>query len=160
MKRVFGRLALLMVLSRLAVSQTSDCSTLRHERHKVFCLCGTVHTCVGDICLSPSVYGLDDEITVELRGKNGALLDTQQAAFEVHERHGTNQGGEAVTLKQNDRTFSFDQRQDGDYLLAFVLHQKGVAQPAEIFPVKYSHKRDALGSYYMVEPICTRPNHH
>jgi hypothetical protein len=45
----------------------------------------------------------------------------------------------------------------GDYLLAFILHKNGIAQPAVTFPTNYSHKRNKLGnSYYMVEPVCPR----
>jgi hypothetical protein len=133
----------------------SDCSTLKYSRHKVSSLSGTVAICSGDICGGPSVYELDEDITVELRTKSGIVLDTQKVVFEASEKRGTKQDGSAITFTQKERRFSFEDKQDGDYLLAFILHKKGVALPAVIFPTNYSHKRNKLGnSYYMVEPTC------
>lgn len=89
MNRALANVALL-VLSSVAVCQTSnrtsDCSTLKSaRRHKVSCLCGSVEICSGDICGSPSVYELDDDITVELRDKSGVTLDTKKAVIEISE---------------------------------------------------------------------------
>jgi hypothetical protein len=94
---------------------------------------------------------------VELRTKSGIILDTQKVVSEVSEKQGTKQYGTAINFKQNERRFSFKDKQDGDYLLAFILHKNGIAQPAVIFPTSYSHKRNKLSnSYYMVEPTCPR----
>lgn len=161
MNCTLGQIVLLILFSPVAVCQTSypssDCSTLKYLRHKVSCLCGTVQICSGDICGSPSVYELDDDITVELRAKSGTILDIQKVVFEVSEKQGSKQDGTAITFEQKERRFSFNDKQDGDYLLAFILHKNGIAQPAVIFPTNYSHKRKKLGtSYYMVEPTCPR----
>ena len=161
MSCTLSKIALLLLLSFSAVCKTphptSDCSTLKYLRHKVSCLCGTVEICSGDICGGPSVYELDDDITVELRTKSGTILDTQKAVFEVSEQQGTKQDGTAITFQQKEQRFSFNDKQDGEYLLAFILHKNGIAQPAVIFPTNYSHKRNNPGnSVYMVEPTCPR----
>ena len=65
--------------------------------------------------------------------------------------------GTKTSYKQTARRFCFERKRDGDYLLAFVLHKKGIPQPAVNFPTNYSHKRSKpCGSVYMVEPHCTR----
>jgi hypothetical protein len=161
MNFALSRIAVLVLFSPFALSQisygASDCSTLKYSRHKVSSLSGTVAICSGDICGGPSVYDLDEDITVELRTKNGTVLDTQKVMFEASEKQGTKQDGTAITFKQKERRFSFEGKQDGDYLLAFILHKNGIAQPAVTFPTNYSHKRNKLGnSYYMVEPVCPR----
>jgi hypothetical protein len=154
-------IAPLLLLSPIAVSQTSyrpsDCSTLKYVRHKVSCLCGIVQICSGDICGSPSDYELDDDIVVELRDKSGTTLDTQKVVVEMREEQGAAQDGTKISYKRGERRFSFEEKRDGDYLLAFILHKNGVSLPAVIFPTNYSHKRDKLGnSLYLVEPICPR----
>lgn len=159
MNFILAQMALLILFSPVAVGQTSphasDCSTLKYSRHKVSCLCGSVEICAGDICGSPSVYELDDDITVELRSKSGSILDTQKVVLEVIPEQGTRQNGTAITYQQKELRFSFKDRQDGDYLLAFILHKKGLGQTAVIFPTNYSHKRQKLGnSVYMVEQAC------
>ena len=82
-------MALLLALCPVATCQPPnrppDCSTLTYFRHKVSCLCGIVEVCAGDICGGPSVYELDDDITVELRNKKGTTLDTQKAVVEMIE---------------------------------------------------------------------------
>ena len=161
MNSTLSPVALLLFFSPVAVCQTSygtsDCSTLKYLRHKVSSLSGTVAICSGDICGSPSVYELDNDITVELRAKSGAILDTQKVGYEVSEKQGTEQDGTAITFEQRERRFSFKDKRDGDYLLAFILHKNGIAQPAVVFPTNYSHKRNKLSnSYYMVEPTCPR----
>jgi hypothetical protein len=153
--------ALLLLLSPIAVCQTSnrasDCSTLKYVRHNRSCLCGIVQICSGDICGRPSDYELDDDISIELRDKRGTTLDTQKAVVEMIEEHGTTHDGANASFKRTVRRFSFEGKQDGDYLLAFILHKNGLPQPALIFPTKYSHKRKTLGeTVYMVEPICPR----
>lgn len=145
----------------LALAQTaakpSDCSTLKHVRHKVSCLCGTVQICSGDICGRPSDYDLDDDITVELREKSGTILASKKVGAETREKQGTTLGGTKTSYKETERGFCFEGKRDGDYLLAFVLHKNGIPQPAVIFPTNYSHKRrKACNSVYMVEPICPR----
>jgi hypothetical protein len=152
-------MAILVFLSPVAACQSSsrasDCLTLKYSRHRVSCLCGSVEICSGDICGSPSDYELDDDITIELRSKSGTTLDTQKVVSELITGQGTKQDGTAITYEQKERRFSFKDKQDGDYLLAFILHKKGVAQPAVIFPTNYSHRRQKLGnSLYMVEPTC------
>lgn len=161
MNRALTLTALLLLLTPVVVCQTqshaSDCSTLKYLRHKVSCLCGTVQVCSGDICGRPSDYELDDDIAVELRDKSGTALDTQKAVVETRENEGTTQDRTKTPYKQTERRFCFEGKRDGDYLLAFVLHKKGVPQPAVIFPTNYSHKRSKpCDSVYMVEPLCPR----
>jgi hypothetical protein len=153
--------ALLLLVTPVVVCQTqphaSDCSTLKYLRHKVSCLCGTVQVCSGDICGRPSDDELDDDIAVELRDKSGTTLDTQKVVVETREMQGTTQDGTKTSYKQTERRFCFEGKRDGDYLLAFVLHKKGIPQPAVIFPTNYSHKRSKpCDSAYMVEPHCPR----
>src|SRR5262249_33058072 len=101
----------------------------------------------------PSDYDLDDDITAELRDKSGATLDGKKVALETSEKEGTTQDGQKTSYKETERRFCFDGRRDGKYLLAFVLHKNGVAQPAAIFPTNYSRKRNKpCDSVYMVEP--------
>jgi len=150
-----------LLLNPLALSQTpphgSDCSTLKYLRHKVSCLCGTVQVCSGDICVGPAAFDLDDNITVELRDKSGTTLDTRKAVVETREMQGTRQDGTKTSYKQTERRFCFEGKRDGDYLLAFVLHKDGIAQPAVIFPTNYSHKQNkACDSMYVVEPVCPK----
>jgi hypothetical protein len=71
----------------------------------------------------------------------GTTLDTQKVVVETREKQGTTQDGTKVSYKQTERRFGFEGKRDGDYLIAFVLHKKGVPQPAVIFPTNYSHKR-------------------
>lgn len=155
-------IALLILLHLLVVGQTPyhgpDCSTLKYSRHKVSCLCGTVQVCSGDLCGPPSHYDLDDDIMVELRDKTGTtILDSKKVIVETREQEGTTQIGTKVTYKTTERTFCFEGKGDGDYLLAFVLHKNGVPQPAVKFPTNYSRKRKKpCNSVYMVEPTCPR----
>ncbi len=161
MNRTLTLSALLLFLTPVVVCQTqshaSDCSTLKYSPHKVSCLCGTVQVCSGDICGRPSDYELDDDIAVELRDKSGTTLDTKKAVVETLEKEGTTQDGTKAPYKQTERRFCFEGKRDGDYLLAFVLHKKGVPQPAVIFPTNYSHRwSKPCDSVYMVEPLCPR----
>jgi hypothetical protein len=65
--------------------------------------------------------------------------------------------GTKVSYKATERTFCFQGKRDGDYLLAFVLYKNGVPQPAVRFPTNYSHRRrKACDSIYMVEPTCPK----
>jgi hypothetical protein len=155
--------ALLFLLNPLVVSQTpshgTDCSTLKYSRrHKTSCLCGTVEVCSGDLCGRPSDYGLDDDITVELRDKAGTTtLVSKKAVVEIREKEGTTQDGTKVPLKTKDRMFCFEGQADGDYVFAFVLYKNGVPQPAVKFPQNYSRKRrKPCDAIYMVEPICPK----
>jgi len=159
--RTLALIALLLPLTPVVVCQTqshaSDCSTLKYLRHKVSCLCGTVQVCSGDICGRPSDYELDEDIAVELRDKSGTTLDAQKVVVETREKQGTTQDGTKTSYKQTERRFCFEGKRDGDYLLAFALHKKGVPQPAVIFPTNYSHKRSKpCDSVYMVELLCPR----
>src|ERR1700753_3646141 len=110
------RIAALVIFSPLALSQVSygasDCSTLKYSRHKVSSLSGTVAICSGDICGGPSVYELDEDITVELRTKNGIVVDTQKVVFEASEKQGTKQDRTAITFTQRERRFSFENKPD------------------------------------------------
>ena len=158
--RTLALTALLLLVTPVvcqAPSHASDCSTLKYLRHKVSCLCGSVAVCSGDICGSPSTYGLDDDIVVELRDKSGTTLDRQKAVLEKREMQGTTQDGSKTTYKHTERRFCFEGKRDGEYQLAFVPHKNGVAQPAVIFPTNYSHKRSKpCDSVYMVEPLCPK----
>jgi hypothetical protein len=93
-------MAVLALFTPFALSQisygASDCSTLKHPRHKVSSLSGTVAICSGDICGGPSAYELDEDITVELRTKSGNVLDTQKVVIEASEKQGTKQDGTAI----------------------------------------------------------------
>jgi len=162
-KRSLAITASLFLLRLLVVAQTpshgTDCSTLTHpRRHKTSCLCGTVEVCSGDICLRPADYGLDDDITVELRDKAGrTILDSKNVVVETHEKEGTTQDGTKVSYKTNDRMFCFEGKGDGDYVFAFVLYKDGVPQPAVKFHQSYSHKRSKpCDATFMVEPMCPK----
>jgi len=161
-KRSLTTTALLFLFNPLVVCQTpyhgADCSTLKYSRRKVSCLCGTVQVCSGDICGRPSVYGLDDDITVELRRKDGTtILDSKKVVVETREEEGTTQVGTKVSYKKTERKFCFEGKGDGGYQLAFVLYKNGVPQPAVKFPTNYSRKPSKpCNSVYMVEPTCPR----
>ena len=154
--------SVLFALSSLLVCQTpyngSDCSTLKYLRHKSSCLCGTVQVCSGDLCGRPGDYGLDNDITVELRNKNGAtVIESKKAVDETRAEEGTTQDGTTVLSKTTERKFCFDGKGDGKYQLAFILYRGGVPQPAVIFPTNYSRRRrKACNPIYMVEPICPK----
>ncbi len=153
---------LLFLLSPLVVCQTlqhgPDCSTLKYSGHKVSCLCGTVQVCSGDLCGPLSHYDLDDDITVELQDKAGTtILDSKKVIAETREKEGTTQVGTRVSYKTTERTFCFEGKRDGGYLLSFILYKNGVPQPAVKFPTNYSRKRrKPCNSVYMVEPTCPR----
>jgi hypothetical protein len=152
--------SLLFMLNAFVFCQTpyhgSDCSTLKYARHKVSCLCGTVQVCSGDVCGRPSDYGLDDDITVQLRNKAGTtILDSKKVVVEKRGRECTTQVGTKVSCPTTERTFCFDGKGDGDYQLAFIVSKNGVPQPAVKFPTNYSRKRNqSCNSVYMVEPSC------
>ena len=113
--------------------------------------------CSGDICGRPSFFDLDDEITVELREKSGTILGSKKVVVETSEKQGTTLDGRKISYKETERRFCFEDKRDGDYLLAFVLHKDGVSQPAVIFPTNYSHKRrKPCDPVYMVEPSCPK----
>ena len=141
-----------------AVSNTSDCSTLKYSGHKVSCLCGTVQVCAGDLCGAPQNYNLDDDITVELRDKAGTVvLDSKKVTLETRKRDCTTSIGTNVSCDTKERTFCFEGKSDGHYQLAFVLFKNGVPRPAVKFPTNYRRKRDKpCDSVYMVEPSCPR----
>jgi hypothetical protein len=154
--------SLLFVLNVFLICQTpksgSDCSTLKYLGHKASCLCGAVDICSGDICGRPSSYSLDDDITVELRDKSGrTILDSQKVIVETHEKEGTTQAGTKTSYKETERTFCFNGKGNGDYLLAFILYKDGVPQPAVTFPTNYSSKRrKTCNPIYMLPPVCPK----
>ena len=161
MKRLFPITPLLFLFNSIVVCQTSspvpDCSYFNHMRHEVSCLCGTVQVCSGDMCSNnPQFYGLDDDITVELRDKDGTkVLDSTKAPVVITDKEGTAQDGTKKSFKSIERKFCFEGNRDGDYVLAFVLHKDGVPQAAIKIPTNYSHtRRKACDSVYMVEPSC------
>ena len=123
-------------------------------RHRVSCLCGVVDVCAGDICGGPSDYELDDDITVELRNKNGTTLDTRKPLVETTEEQGTTQDLSKTSFQRRERRFSFDGKKNGNYVLAFILHKNGVPQPVLIFPIKYYRESHPVDRVYMLEPIC------
>jgi len=124
--------------------------------HKVSSLSGTVAICSGDICGGPSVYELDEDITVELRTKNGIVLDTQKVVFEASEKQGTKQDGTAITFTQKERRFSLKTSRTGLFA-RFHPAQEWDCPASGHIPTNYSHKRNKLSnSYYMVEPTCPR----
>lgn len=156
MNRLLGITALLFMLSAFVLSQTShdgsDGSTLRHSRHKVSCLCGTVTLCAGDVC---GLSALDDDIIVQLRSKTGmTILDSQKVLdpFKARGRKCTTQVGTKVPCPTIERTFCFEGKRDGDYQLAVIASRNGVRLPAVTFPTNYSRKRDASCRSYAVEP--------
>jgi hypothetical protein len=109
-KRSLTVASLLLVLNPFSVCQTphsgSDCSTLKYLRHKVSRLCGRVDVCSGDICGSPSDYGLDDDITVELRDKAGTtIIDSKKVIVETREEEGTTQIGTKISYKKQSTSF-------------------------------------------------------
>jgi len=134
---------LLIVTSILAVSQESakqlNCPTLKYARHKVSCLGGEVSVCAGDICAGPTVYGLDEDIDVLLRDKHANTLQSKRLSYETQ------------------RKFCFEGQPDGEYQIAFVLHKRGVAQPAVVFPTSFKKlRKKPCDSIYMVEPNCPK----
>ena len=146
-RHVFA-IAMLLLLDSGTVCQTE------HPRHSVSCLSGTVQVCSGDICFGPSQFGLDDDITVELRDKDGkTILDSTKVVPQTVVRKGTTQSGTQTTYQFAERKFRFEGKLDGGYTLAFVLHKNGTPQPAITFPTEYSHKRHKpCDSVYMLEP--------
>jgi hypothetical protein len=134
---------LLMAVSIGTPAQESaeqrDCQTGKYRRHKVSCLCGEVSVCAGDICGRPSVYGLDNEIDVVLRDKHRHTLQSKTVSYDTQ------------------RKFCFEGQHDGEYEIAFMLHKKGVAQPAVVFPTSFKKTRKkSCDSIYMVEPDCPK----
>ena len=141
--RLLRLTALLFMLSVFALSQTShdgsDGSALKHSRHKVSCLCGTVLLCAGDVC---GLSGFDDAIIVQLRSKTGmTILDSRKVVVELEQK--------SLAL---ERTFCFEGKRDGDYQLAFILSRNGVPLPVNTFPTNYSRKRDKSCRSYAVYP--------
>jgi len=147
---VFSALA----LSQEAQTQSSDRAAQKHRRHRVSCLCGTVKVCSGDICVGPSPFGLDDDITVELRDKTGKrVIDSKKVAVELREGTGTTQDNKRVSFQTKEQAFCFTGKRDGNYQLAFILYKKGAAQTPVVFPTNYSAtRRKPCDAIYMVEP--------
>lgn len=149
--------ALLFFSCSLGVCQSApnrlDSSTPAHW-HKVSCLCGAVQVCSGDICLKPSGFDLDDDVTVELRDKTGTtVLDSKKAVIKTRKKEGITQAGTKVSYDSSERRFCFEGKQDGKYQVAIILFKNGVPQRPAKFPTNYSHKRHKpCDRVYMVEP--------
>ena len=47
----------------------------------------------------------------------------------MSEDQGTTQDGTKTSYQREELRFSFEGKQAGDYLLAFILHKNGVSQP-------------------------------
>jgi hypothetical protein len=142
-KATWLTVSLLTAMSVCAASQEAsrqkDCSTLKHLKHKVSCLCGEVSVCSGDICGRPSTYDLDSDIDVVLRDKHGGILASKKLSYDA------------------GRKFCFEGQHDGDYQIAVVLYKNAIPQPAVVFPTNYRQKRSkACDARYMVEPVCPK----
>ena len=121
-------------------ARSGDCSTLKYLRHRTSCLCGKVTVCSGDICGRPSFLDFDDNLDVVLRDKHGNVLESKKLAY---------------TSQQPN--FCFQERQNGDYQLAFVLYKKGAPQPARVFPTKYKRNTTKpCDSIYMLQAVCPK----
>ena len=136
------RMPIIYALVVLAVSAfgqqpvSTDCSTLKYQKRTSAWLCGEAVVCSGDICGRPSALDFDERFDVVLRDKNENRLESKKLSYE-------------------QRRFCFEGRSDGDYQLAFVLYQKGVPQPARIFPTKYRRNGNKPNDkVYMVEATC------
>ena len=142
-KATWLTVSLLTAMSVCAASQEAsrqkDCSTLKHLKHKVSCLCGEVSVCSGDICGRPSTYDLDSDIDVVLRDKHGGILASKKLSYDA------------------GRKFCFEGQHDGDYQIAVVLYKNAIPQPAAVFPTNYRQKRSkTCDATYMVEPVCPK----
>jgi len=115
----------------------NDCSTLNFKLRKVPRLCGKVSVTVFDLVVDPLQYGLDNEFDVQLRDKAGRTLESKRLSYKT------------------DRTFCFTDRPRGRYAVAIVLYKRGVAEPAMVFPIKYTGAADANVAY-LVPPGCPK----
>jgi hypothetical protein len=107
--------------------------------HKTPCLCGKVIISSGDVGLAPEAFGLDDSFEVELRDKAGIKLESERLSYKTK------------------RTFCFSGRPKGRYELAFVLYKKGIAEPAMVYPTKYTAKSNrACDAVYAVQVVCPK----
>jgi hypothetical protein len=135
----FVATVLLLVSSFPAFGQQpagSDCTTLKYQKRTSAWLCGQTEICAGDICGRPSTYDFDEQFDVVLRNKQGKNLASKKLSYE-------------------QRKFCFDGYSDGDYELAFILYQKGVSQPARVFPARYKRNANKPNDkVYMVEVTC------
>lgn len=136
---ISGLLTLSLFASGQQTVTSSDCSTLKYVKRTSAWLCGEAEVCTGDICLPPSQLGFDEQFNVVLRDKHGNKLDEKSLTYE-------------------HRKFCFQGRRDGDYQLAFVLYEKGISQPARVFPTKYKHNTEKSNDkMYMIEATCPSP---
>ena len=162
MTAVSLRALVVVLLAAISAAQQQpmapSCPTLKYSLHKVSCLCGEVSICSGDICGIPSTYGLDDEITVELRDKTGAtVIASTKVVEEERTEFETTQDNLRRAYSRRVRTFCFEEQRNGRYQLAFITHKNGVPQPAILFPTNYSASRyKTCDSVYMVEPACPK----
>jgi hypothetical protein len=116
---------------------TSDCKTNHFVMHKTPCLCGKVQIASGDIGVSPTQMGLDDRVDVELRDKNGMLLESQRLIY------------------RSEVPFCFSGKPKGKYALAFVLYESGKRRPAAVFPTKYTpNSNKECNVIYLIPPTC------
>ncbi len=96
--------------------------------------------CAGDVCLRPSQYDLDNDFDVLLRDNHGNVLDSRKLSY-----------------KAEQPSFCFENQRDGKYEIAFVLYEKGVSQPAVVFPTDYKHNsKEACDPTFMVESVCPK----
>ena len=135
---------LLLLLSAIAAQgqetvAKSDCGSLKFSRHKTPCLCGRVVISSGDVGLAPASVGLDDSLDVELRDRAGIRLESKRLSY------------------KSERTFCFSGKPKGKYELAFVLYKEGIAQPAMVYPTKYTAKgNQACDAVYPVQVVCPK----
>ncbi len=115
----------------------TDCTTNHFVMHKTPCLCGKVQIATGDIGVSPAQMGLDDTLEVELRDRNGKLLESKRLTY------------------KSEVPFCFSGKPKGKYALAFVLYESGKPQPAAVFPTKYTtNSNKECNIIYLVPPVC------
>lgn len=116
----------------------SDCTTNHFVMHKTPCLCGKIQIASGDIGVDPTQMGLDDRVDVELRDRNGGLIESTR-----------------LTYKSNV-PFCFSGRPKGKYAVAFVLYESGKPQPAAVFPTDYTADSNReCNVIYLVPPVCS-----
>lgn len=120
-------------------AQRSDCTTNHFVMHKTPCLCGKVQITLGDIGVSPTEMGLDDRVDVEIRDRNGGLLESKRLTY------------------KSEVPFCFSGRPKGKYAVAFVLYESGKPQPAAVFPTNYTAKSvKECNVIYPVPPVCSK----
>jgi hypothetical protein len=83
--------------------------------------------------------GLDDRVDVELRDRNGRLLESKRLTY------------------KSEVPFCFSGRPKGKYAVAFVLYESGKPQPAAVFPTNYTaNSAKDCNVIYPVPPVCSK----